>query len=667
MRCQIILLIAILFSINLHAQNVQCGTDLLHADLLANNPADLEKVEKANSILTNQGGIPELLVNGTYYIPVLFHIIHLGDTLGSPLNPVDTAITGYLQRLNQALSATYFAFPDTSNGGQNIQIQLELAQRTPDCQPTTGILRTDGSVVPNYTLHGVRMMSSSVGAWYVDIANLSFSNPQEYLNIYIVNKIEQGAAAGLGFFPSFNPTAGDGVYIDHNDLMYFSPFLAAHEIGHYFGLYHTFTGAVGTTCPSNLNCSLDGDFICDTDPHTLSMQCGDKNAINPCTNTLYGNLATNFMAEAFCGNIFTLGQKQRMLNSLITNRTNLITSLGAQAPSPLSVVPTVDVVPSDGPSCPDSIVSFVAITTNGGSTPNYQWQVNGLNVGTNAANFSYVPTIGDSVNCILTSSNACASITVVNSSAYYVQFIQPVSSTAINLSFQSSYCVGDTLQMAVTLGNLSGDSVIGHEWFINNNLVSTNDTLSSVLSTTVNQIEYWVTFLNNIHCDTATKRVFFRDTITAQPVPVKPLATLTLDTLRSNYLSGQIQWYEVSAGLLVGATTQNYLPGIGGSYYCIATVNGCSSVASDTVLFYPLSLDEIKPNSIIVYPNPSYNGVYNINQVLRGMRYFIYSSQGQLLVQGDVNKKIDISNYAKGVYFLEIEINKNILRRKLIW
>jgi hypothetical protein len=54
-------------------------------------------------------------------------------------------------------------------------------------------------------------------------------------------------------------------------------------------------------------------------------------------------------------------------------------------------------------------VSFTATAVNGGTSPAYQWIVNGNNVGLNAATFSYVPSNNGSIVCVLTSDLACVS------------------------------------------------------------------------------------------------------------------------------------------------------------------------------------------------------------------------------------------------------------------
>jgi hypothetical protein len=69
----------------------------------------------------------------------------------------------------------------------------------------------------------------------------------------------------------------------------------------------------------------------------------------------------------------------------------------------------ISVTPSENPVVKDKVVIFTAIPVNGGSSPVYQWKVNGLNVGSNSAAYSYLPVNGDEVTCMLTSNAPCVS------------------------------------------------------------------------------------------------------------------------------------------------------------------------------------------------------------------------------------------------------------------
>ncbi len=53
---------------------------------------------------------------------------------------------------------------------------------------------------------------------------------------------------------------------------------------------------------------------------------------------------------------------------------------------------------------------------------------------------------------------------------------------------------------------------------------------------------------------------------------------------------------------------------------------------------------------VIVYPNPSYSGIFNLTAITK---WKVYSIQGSLLVQGH-SKQLDLSSYGAGIYFILI-------------
>src|SRR5205085_9535352 len=75
-----------------------------------------------------------------------------------------------------------------------------------------------------------------------------------------------------------------------------------------------------------------------------------------------------------------------------------------------SVDPDVTITASTTSICDGTSVTFTATPTNGGSNPSYQWQVNGVDKGTDSDKFTTTALKdGDVVTVIMTSDLACVS------------------------------------------------------------------------------------------------------------------------------------------------------------------------------------------------------------------------------------------------------------------
>lgn len=337
---KLILLLCVLWAHNAMAQP-GCGFDETHRSLMAKDSNYAKSVQKLNaqwiqSMTSNPNALRTFGPNGQvmYEIPVVVHVMHTGGSVGSMYNPTDASINAMITYLNETYAAKYSSYPDTNNGGIYFPVRFVLAKRNPSCGSTSGINRVDASVISGYTTGGVN--NGVTGVSEVTLKALSKWPNDEYYNIWIVNRID-GAdgtsgtfTAGYAYFPGA-PSDRDGTIMLATQVNANSGTLP-HEIGHAFGLYHTFEGdGTGSTCPTNTNCNTDGDLICDTDPHKRSpFNC--PSGTNPCTSTAYGTLTHNLMDYSNCKDRFTPGQRTRWMNTLLASRPGLAASLGSVAP-----------------------------------------------------------------------------------------------------------------------------------------------------------------------------------------------------------------------------------------------------------------------------------------------------------------------------------------------
>ncbi len=271
-----------------------------------------------------------------YTIPVVVHIIHTGAAVGTTYNPTDAQIQSAINYLNQVYEGT---LPGIEGVGE-IQINFALATRDENCNPTTGITRTDGSGIANYTALGVNA-NNTTGVDETTIKNLVRWNPYRYYNIWVVNRIDSrdgtsgSFIGGFAYFPGAPPTL-DGTILLATQMQTGRKTLP-HEIGHAFSLYHPFQGSSGATCPTNADCVNEGDEICDTDPITLPAGFVCRTGPNACTGTPYSiNTEHNFMNYTNCATLFTADQKVRMLAAAESPfRSGLATSWGKSATYPV--------------------------------------------------------------------------------------------------------------------------------------------------------------------------------------------------------------------------------------------------------------------------------------------------------------------------------------------
>lgn len=101
-----------------------------------------------------------------------------------------------------------------------------------------------------------------------------------------------------------------------------------HEIGHYFGLYHTWeVDEFGRELNDGSNCATTGDLICDTDadPYptgSVGVNCNYSGPLDVATGLYYTPPVCNIMTywTSPCRQSFTVGQYNRMLSIMKTGR-----------------------------------------------------------------------------------------------------------------------------------------------------------------------------------------------------------------------------------------------------------------------------------------------------------------------------------------------------------
>jgi uncharacterized protein (TIGR02145 family) len=129
---------------------------------------------------------------------------------------------------------------------------------------------------------------------------------------------------------------------------------------------------------------------------------------------------------------------------------------------------SVSISASANPVCSGTQVTFTAAPTNGGANPVYQWKVDGVNVGTNQPTYYYIPSNGDSVSCILTSSELCTSNNPATSIQYPVSVL-PVPVVTFTPSFDTITTTNAKpikLKGGIPLGGIYSGPGVSNGYFI---------------------------------------------------------------------------------------------------------------------------------------------------------------------------------------------------------
>jgi len=306
-------------------------------------------------------------VQVVYNIPVVIHIVHNGDALGTGENITDAQARSQINVMNQ----DYRRLAGTPGGANStglavdVEINFCLAQTDPTGALTTGIVRHNIAPYTNAVANGAGGADWELRADVETMKAATQWNPNNYLNMWTIraggNPLPAGLSGLLGYaqFPDasglagLNPSGGaantDGVVasydafgtIAENDgsfIMngtYNLGRTMTHEVGHWLGLRHIW-GDDG--CPaSGGNVATNEDFCADT-PASAAANYNCV-TVNSCTAIAGNDMIQNYMdyTNDSCMDTFTADQKTRMVAVMQNSprRNTLNASTACQTPTPI--------------------------------------------------------------------------------------------------------------------------------------------------------------------------------------------------------------------------------------------------------------------------------------------------------------------------------------------
>ncbi len=319
----------------------RCGTVAYEKMLHQKNPKreTIDQFEKWMQNKLNQRKTAPLSTQRTqttYTIPIVVHIIHNGEAIGTGINISDAQILSQIKVLNDDFNRLNADQTNTPAVFQSVagsfDVQFILAQQDPNGLATNGIVRVKGS-----------QSSWTFGNNYL-LKSQSYWPAEQYLNVWVTYLTDYLGYTQLpvsstlpGLEDSSNERLTDGIVINYREFgtidagsfdlhpKYNKGRTLTHEMGHFFGLRHVWGD--GSDCTNT-------DYVADTPTQSNSSAgCPAHPKIDCTTAKMFQNYLD--YSDDACMNIFTQGQVARM-NTIIQNsprRVELPNSPGSQPPT----------------------------------------------------------------------------------------------------------------------------------------------------------------------------------------------------------------------------------------------------------------------------------------------------------------------------------------------
>jgi hypothetical protein len=307
MKANLVIILLLISKLAL-GQDAFCGIDSFYFRKIFDND---DLIEKAIKAFQKQKTANFIQPRSVLIIPVVFHIVYSSEEE----NICDELIYSQLDKLNEDFSlknADKASIPNEfKNLAANIEIQFCLVNTDSMGKPINGITRT-------------KTFKKGIGLnddlFFTEKGGKTAWNTEGYLNIWIADLGTK--ITGFAAMPLQTSFYRDGVvlhykYTGFNRNKYYGlGRVGVHEVGHYLGLTHIW----GTK-----NGCDDDDGIEDTPQQATNYKGCPAYPKQSCN---VSSMFMNYMdyVDDPCMVMFSQGQKERMIQTLMTFRKSLLNS-----------------------------------------------------------------------------------------------------------------------------------------------------------------------------------------------------------------------------------------------------------------------------------------------------------------------------------------------------
>jgi hypothetical protein len=314
---------------------------------------------------------------------------------------------------------------------------------------------------------------------------------------------------------------------------------------------------------------------------------------------------------------------------------------------------------------------YYSYSTQGGFT-NYAWTVSAggtisLGLGTNQVQVTWNQAGAQWVAVNYTNAAGCSAPIPVQ----YPVTVNAVPGAAGPVSGTATLCAG-TAGLAYSVGTVS--NATSYIWTLPAGATnSTGDfTQNIIVDYALNASSGNITVYGNNICGNGAASPAFA--VTVNPIPATPVITVTNVTLLTSDAPAGNQWY-YNGNLLPGETNQTYTATQNGEYWCIVTLNGCSSAVSNHISITVIGINPLQAEQFSVSPVPN-DGRFTVSmtspsqetftiQVFNNIGVMIHELTG-ITVKGTVEQIIDLRPVANGIYTVVIRNTDARILKKVV-